>query len=75
VLKPGGVYIFTVPHIRDWAETLIRVQVVDPDSPSKDVHLLEPEYHGDTNSDELAYQACGRDLETSLQQTALMLNI
>jgi GT2 family glycosyltransferase len=70
VLKPGGIYIFTVPHCRDWSKTLVRVQVIDPDDPSKDVHQLEPEYHGDTNSDAgsgvLSYRAYGRDIETNL---------
>jgi GT2 family glycosyltransferase/glycosyltransferase involved in cell wall biosynthesis/SAM-dependent methyltransferase len=70
VLKPNGVYLFTVPHVRSWEKTLTRVQVNDPDDPTRDVHLLEPEYHGDTNSDEgggvLAYRTYGRDLETFL---------
>ena len=67
VLKPGGIYIFTVPHDRSWEKTLTRVQVNEPDDPSKDVHLLEPEYHGDTNSNEgggvLSYRVYGKDLE------------
>jgi SAM-dependent methyltransferase len=70
VLKPGGIYLFTVPHDRSWEKTLTRVQVTDPDDPSKDVHLLEPEYHGDTNSDEgggvLAYRTYGKELEAFL---------
>ena len=70
VLKPGGLYIFTVPHDRSWEKTLTRVEIVDPDDPSKDVHLLEPEYHGDTNSDGdggvLAYRTYGRDIEEHL---------
>jgi SAM-dependent methyltransferase len=70
VLKPGGIYIFTVPHNRALDETLVRVQVNDPDDASKDVYLLEPEYHGDTNSDEgggvLSYRVYGRDLEEYL---------
>lgn len=70
VLKPGGIYIFTVPHDRTWAETLVRVHVADAEDSSKDVHLLEPEYHGDTNSDDnsgvLAYRTYGRDIETTL---------
>jgi GT2 family glycosyltransferase/SAM-dependent methyltransferase len=72
VLKPGGVYIFTVPHNREWDETLVRVQICDPDDPSKDVHLLEPEYHGDTNNEDdagvLAYRTYGKDLEKFLQE-------
>lgn len=70
VLKPGGVYVFTVPHDRSRNDTLHRVQVMDPANPGGDVHLLEPEYHGDTNSDEgagvLAYRVYGTDLERYL---------
>lgn len=72
VLKPGGIYIFTVPHNRAWAETLIRVQITDPENSSQDIHLLEPEYHGDTNNEEgggvLAYRTYGKDLEENLTQ-------
>jgi GT2 family glycosyltransferase/2-polyprenyl-3-methyl-5-hydroxy-6-metoxy-1,4-benzoquinol methylase/glycosyltransferase involved in cell wall biosynthesis len=70
VLRAGGIYLFTVPHRRERQDTLVRVQVVDPADPSKDVHLLEPEYHGDTNSDSgekaLSYRVYGRDLEETL---------
>ena len=70
VLRLGGIYIFTVPHNRASDETLTRVQVTDPDDSSKDVYLLEPEYHGDTNSDEaggvLSYRVYGRDVEKFL---------
>jgi GT2 family glycosyltransferase/SAM-dependent methyltransferase len=70
VLRPGGIYLFTVPHSRERLDTLVRVQVIDPADPSKDVHLLEPEYHGDTNSDSgeraLSYRVYGRDLEENL---------
>lgn len=50
VLKPGGIYIFTVPHDRTLDDTLIRVQVAAPDAPSKDMYLLDPEYHRNTNN-------------------------
>jgi len=72
VLKPGGIYVFTVPHNRTSEDTLIRVQVTDPTDPTKDVYLLEPEYHGDTNSDEgggvLSYRVYGRNLEQFLKE-------
>lgn len=72
VLKPGGIYIFTVPHNREWEKTLTRVQIIDPDDPSRDEHLLEPEYHGDTNNDEgggvLAYRTYGLDLDAYLKE-------
>jgi hypothetical protein len=63
-------YVFTVPHQRASDETLTRVQVTDPADASKDVHLLEPEYHGDTNGDGsgvLSYRVYGRDLEAYLE--------
>ncbi len=70
VLKPGGIYIFTVPHCRAWHETLIRVQVNDPVDATTDVHLLEPEYHGDTNSRDgggvLSYRVYGMDMDKQL---------
>lgn len=72
VLKPGGVYIFTVPNMPDREQTLVRVQVTDPADASKDVHLLEPEYHGDTNNDTgegvLAYRTYGVELQTKLKK-------
>lgn len=70
VLKPGGFYIFTVPHVRKWENTLTRVQVVDPLDPSCDLNLLEPEYHGDTNGDGsgvLSYRVYGRELDLFLE--------
>lgn len=73
VLKPGGIYIFTVPHSFALDQTLIRVQIVDPNDPSKDIQLLEPEYHGDANNDEtdgaLTYRTYGRDIKAQLTET------
>lgn len=72
VLRPGGIYVFTVPHDRSRDETLVRVQVVNADDPSKDVYILEPEYHGDANAEDacgaLAYRTYGRDLEAHLAE-------
>lgn len=70
VLRPGGVYLFTVPHDRGRDTTLERVRIVDPADPSRDEHLLEPEYHGDANSPEnraLAYRLYGTDLDDELR--------
>ncbi len=70
VLKPGGVYLFTVPHFRN-RETVTRVEIVDPDDPSRDRHLMEPEYHGNANSEDgraLAYRAYGIDLDRRLRE-------
>jgi len=69
VLKPGGVYLFTVPHFRH-RETLVRVEVTDPADPSTDRFLTEKEYHGDANAEDgqaLSYRAYGTDLDTRLQ--------
>lgn len=71
VLKPGGVYLFTVPHYRHGRETIFRVAVVDPLDSSKDQFLMEKEYHGDTNSPSdaaLAYRVYGTELDETLMQ-------
>ena len=68
VLKPGGIYLFTVPHWRD-RSTLERVKIVDPADPSRDVDVLPREYHGDANSEDgraLAYRSFGIDLDGKL---------
>ena len=68
VLKPGGVYLFTVPHFRDRA-TIERVKIVDPEDPSRDEDVLPREYHGDANSEDgraLAYRSFGIDLDAKL---------
>jgi SAM-dependent methyltransferase len=69
VLRPGGVYLFTVPHGRDMEQSLQRVRVHDPADPARDEHVLEPEYHGDVNSEgpgALSYRVYGRDLDRRL---------
>ena len=70
VLRPGGFYVFTVPHFRD-RETLVRVRIADPADPSKDVDELPREYHGDANSEDgrsLAYRGYGTDLDATLER-------
>ena len=70
VLKPGGVYVFTVPHFRD-RPTLERVRIVDESDPSRDEDVLPREYHGDANSEEgraLAYRSFGIDLDEKLRR-------
>ncbi len=69
VLRPGGIYLFTVPHFRN-RETFTRVQVVDPDDPTRDLYLTEPEYHGDANSPDgkaLSYRSFGTELDAKLR--------
>ncbi len=71
VLRPDGVYLFTVPHHRDRAETTVRVRVLDPDDPARDQHVMEPEYHGDANSEEdraLCYRTYGTELDRTLER-------
>jgi SAM-dependent methyltransferase len=69
VVKPGGVYVFTVPTIRARYETEIRVEIVDPEDPNKDIiHQLE--YHGDHNNPEgraLTYRSYGSCLDDELK--------
>ena len=70
VLRPGGVYLFTVPHDRGQVATLERVRIVDPADPARDEFLMEPEYHGDANSPDnraLAYRLYGLDLDDELR--------
>jgi len=70
VLRPGGVYIFTVPHSRAMHETLKRVVIHDPADPSKDEYVLEKEYHGDANDEDnaaLSYRVYGTELDETLQ--------
>jgi hypothetical protein len=69
VLKPGGIYLFTVPHFRD-RTTIDRVKIVDPADPSRDVDVLPREYHGDANAEDgraLAYRSFGTDLDGKLR--------
>jgi O-antigen biosynthesis protein len=71
VLKPAGVYLFTVPHFRNKSEPLIRVAVIDPLDPSKDQFLMEKEYHGDANSQDhkgLSYRSYGTNLDNYLRR-------
>jgi GT2 family glycosyltransferase/SAM-dependent methyltransferase/glycosyltransferase involved in cell wall biosynthesis len=77
VLKPGGIYLFTVPHNNESDMTLVRVQV-DPANHDNDLHLLAPEYHGDTNNEAgegvLSYRVYGRDLVVFLENLGFEVN-
>lgn len=70
VLKPEGIYLFTVPHSRERKNTVTRVEVKDAADPAQDVHLLVPEYHGDANSKNktgaLTYRSYGSGLDLLL---------
>jgi SAM-dependent methyltransferase len=68
ILKPGGIYIFTVPSNRD-SDTQTRVRVVDPLDASKDEFLVEKEFHADSNvagGKALTYRIYGKDLDQKL---------
>jgi SAM-dependent methyltransferase len=70
VLRPGGFYLFTVPHFRD-RPTIERVRIVDPADPSRDEDVLPREYHGDANAEDgraLAYRSFGIDLDERLRR-------
>jgi SAM-dependent methyltransferase len=74
VLKPGGCYLFTVPHSRTTRETLVRVEVRDPNDPSSDVFLLEPEYHFSADPGEsgvLSYRVFGTSIDEELEELGL----
>jgi SAM-dependent methyltransferase len=63
VLKQGGSLVLTVPYDHDRPETIARVDT----SGEKDVHLLEPEYHGG-GGHTLTYRNYGRDLLSLLDR-------
>lgn len=76
VLRSGGVYLFTVPHVRDRRDSILRVAVTDPSDPSKDQFLMEKEFHGDANSEgglALSYRAYGTDLDEKLSQLGFLV--
>lgn len=66
VLKPGGLFVFTVPFSPHRADTVVRA-VVAADGTVE--HLLEPEYHGDPLRPDgvLAFYDFGWDLLDSLR--------
>ncbi len=70
VLKPGGIYVFTVPHFRDRRDTFVRVRVHDPADPARDEFVTVPEYHGDANAADgrgaLSYRSYGTVLDEDL---------
>jgi len=70
VLRPGGIYLFTVPHFRDRDETVMRVRIHAPDDPGRDEDILPREYHGDGNSESgqaLVYRHFALDLDREFE--------
>lgn len=69
VVRPGGTYIFTVPHSRTLTANLVRVATPVFDDPSQDDFLLPPEYHGSADPDEgpvLSYRVFGMNIDAEL---------
>jgi hypothetical protein len=70
ILRPGGYYIFTVPHTRAIDDHVVRVAIHAEDDPARDEYLLPPEYHGSADPDEqagvLSYRCFGRNLDREL---------
>ena len=64
VLKPGGSLLLTVPYDHNRPATIVRVDTRG----EKDLHLLEPEYHGG-GGHTLTYRNYGRDLLSLLHNT------
>ncbi len=48
VLRPGGEFLFTVPHLREADGHEVYREVIDPGDPSRDRDLSGPVYHDDT---------------------------
>jgi SAM-dependent methyltransferase len=77
VVKPSGVYLFTVPHGRTFGPHLTRVLVKDPNDQSRDEHLLPAEYHGTAQPGEgpvLSYRVFGTDIDVELRQLGFSVN-
>lgn len=71
ILRPGGRYIFTVPHYRHTRNNLERVAIIDPSDPEQDQYVMEKEYHGDANSEDgraLAYRVYGTEIDETLKE-------
>ncbi|MBK7499643.1 MAG: methyltransferase domain-containing protein [Ignavibacteriales bacterium] len=64
VLKPGGVYLFTVPFKSELDDHETFIDVIQQDEILKDVELRQRVYHGDTISNEgaLLYRIYGKKL-------------
>lgn len=66
VLKPGGVFCFTVPLYLNLDETIERAYL---DENNQIVHLLKPEYHGDyMKNGILAFRNYGIDILDKLRE-------
>jgi SAM-dependent methyltransferase len=71
VLRPGGIYLFTVPHFRNRQDTVMRVRISDPEDPERDEDILPRAYHPDGNSESgqaIVYRDFGLDLDHQLEE-------
>ncbi len=71
VLRPGGIYLFTVPYLRWQAPDAERIVVADPADEASDRQVLPAEYHGDpngSNGQSLVYRVYGTDLDRRLRR-------
>ncbi|MBA4407003.1 hypothetical protein C0389_06995 [bacterium] len=75
VLKPGGVYIFTVPFNSKLDEHETYVEVVDEKDPSKDIDLKPRVYHGDTINSKgaLLYRIYGKKLFKEFEKAGFLM--
>lgn len=76
VLRPGGIYLFTVPHFRDRDETVMRVRINDPEDPERDEDILPREYHPDASESgrALAYRHFALDLDRELEELGFIVD-
>ncbi|WP_449435298.1 class I SAM-dependent methyltransferase [Pedobacter steynii] len=66
ILKPGGVFCFTVPLNLDLEKTIERAYLAKND---QIIHILEPEYHGDyMKNGILAFRNYGIDILDKLKE-------
>ena len=71
VLKPGGIYIFTVPYNPELEQTRILVDTTT----DEDVFLCRPQYHGDPlTGGILTYRIFGKSLLTELKNIEFSVN-
>ncbi|MCJ7439408.1 MAG: class I SAM-dependent methyltransferase [Acidimicrobiia bacterium] len=70
ILRPGGIFIFTVPHTRDQQDTIMKVLVHDPENPGADEIIGVPEYHRSPGAEEggsvLSYRVYGTEIDDHL---------
>lgn len=77
VLKPGGHYVFTVPHGRNMHDHLLRIKIHDPEDAASDEMVLPAEYHGSANPEEgpvISFRVFGTKLDDELSELGFDVN-